>query len=91
MTLDVNQEVKVEVSQEVQSNLNKFIKDLDESLDGGFEQAEIPAPPEDRSNPDEVRNWLKTIDETLTRAESISDSAKSLAPYAKGLLAMLMV
>lgn len=91
LNLDVNQEMRIQITQEVQSDLNKFIDDLEGTLGGGFEESEIPAPPNNRSDPDQVRNWLKTVDETLTRAESVTDSAKRLAPYAKGLLAMLAV
>jgi hypothetical protein len=89
LNVNVNQEMRIQVTQEMQNDLNKFISDLEETLNGGFEGSEVPAPPENRSDPDQVRNWLKTVDETLTRAESVTDSAKRLAPYAKGLLSML--
>lgn len=91
LNVDVNQEMQIQITQEVQNDLNKFISDLEETLDGGIEGSKIPAPPKNRSDPDQVRNWLKTVDETLTRAESITDSAKRLAPYAKGLLSMLAI
>jgi len=89
VTVNMNQDVSVEVTQEVQNQFEEFVQDLDSALGDGIEGSEIPPPPDDQSDPQQVKDWLETVDEILSSSEKLAKRAKNLAPYAKGLLAML--
>jgi hypothetical protein len=89
LNIDMSQDVSVKVTQEVQNQFDEFVQDLDSTLAGGIKDSEIPSPPEDRSDPQQIREWLETVDTLLDSSKKVADEAKRLKPYAKGLLTML--
>ncbi|RZV12273.1 hypothetical protein BDK88_1171 [Natrinema hispanicum] len=84
-----NQEMKVQVTQDMRQNIEKFSNDLESALEGSFDKNNVPEPPDDYSNVDSVISWLEKVEKILSTAEKIPDKAKQLQPYAIGLLASL--
>lgn len=73
-----NAEAYVVNEQQLVQEIDGFIEVLDASLPTGIDESELPNPPSDTSNLDQVREWLKKLNQTITNVEGLSSSAMFL-------------
>lgn len=87
-TQNVEQNVEVTVEQETKQQLEFFEEELREAVGGSFEDSEIEEPPEDYSDPREVKEWLSEVESVLSSGTNIAEDAKKLKPMLTGLMAL---
>lgn len=71
---------------EVVQEVDLFINLVESSLSEGIEESELPDPPEDTSNLEEVQSWLEYLNTAIATSDNVAAGVQVLQPKAQQLL-----